>query len=239
RPARRLLGRTLGREVWNVLERDDLHDARLHWFEVGERPNWSLTDCSLSRCRLLELARLDLRASCRAALIKLGEPPLRIGMHDVVRLPRVRLRPRPAMGGNVENDARKVGVFDLVAVGIVRVAHDPGGASVAHNLALFDDVVDPEAKMVDANEVLARTLRRRIGLELQEGKIHDAIGQEHTFGERAVELRYLLEPECLLIELRGLPRVLNAECDMADTTFRLLRHWEPPVGCGQRTSVGL
>src|SRR5262249_19311168 len=87
--------------------------------------------------------------------------------------------------------------------------------------------------MVDTNEILARTLRRRVGLELQEGKIHDAIGQEHAFGERAVELRYLLEPQRLLIELRGLPRVLNAQCDMADTALRLLRQWEPPVGCSR------
>ena len=69
-------------------------------------------------------------------------------------------------------------MFDLVAIGIVWVAHDPCGASVAHDLALFDNVVDPEANVVDANEILARTLRRRVGLELQKGKIHDAICQE-------------------------------------------------------------
>src|SRR5262245_42725429 len=142
------------------------------------------------------------------------------------------------MGGNVENDARKVGVFDLVAIGIVWVAHDPRGASVAHDLALFDNVVDPEANVVDTNEIFARTLRRRVRLELQEGKIHDAICQEHAFGERAVELRYLLEPERLLIELCGLPRVLNAQCDMADTAFRLLCHGKPPFGCS-RASAGL
>ena len=36
RPACGLLGRTFGRDVWDVLKRDDLHDARLHWFEVDE-----------------------------------------------------------------------------------------------------------------------------------------------------------------------------------------------------------
>src|SRR5262245_33720350 len=60
---------------------------------------------SLRRCRLLRLARLDVRASCRAALIEFGESPLRIRVHDVFRLPRVLLRPCPAMGGNIENDA--------------------------------------------------------------------------------------------------------------------------------------
>src|SRR6516164_4412592 len=141
------------------------------------------------------------------------------------------------MGGNVENDPREVGVFDLVAIGIVWVAHDPFGASIAYDLALFDNVVHPEANMVDANEILARTLRRSVGLELQEGKIHDAISQEHAFGEYAVELRDLLEPERLLIEFRGLPRILNAQCDMSDTAFRLLRHGESPVG-SSRVAAG-
>src|SRR6476660_9105558 len=63
-----------------------------------------------SRCRslnrrLLRRARFDVRASCCAALIEFGEPPPRIRVHDVVRLPRILLRSRPAMGGNVENDA--------------------------------------------------------------------------------------------------------------------------------------
>src|SRR4029450_3442484 len=105
--------------------------------------------------------------------------------------------------------------------------------SVAHDLALFDNVVDPEANVVDANEIVARTLRRRVSLEFQEGKVHDAIGQEHAFGERTVKLRALLEAERLLIDLRGLPRVLNAQCDMADTAFRLLRHCGPPVRCSR------
>src|SRR5262249_31635552 len=100
----------------------------------------------------------------------------------------------------------------------------------------------PEADVVNANEILARTLRRRVGLELQEGKIYDAVSQEHAFGEGAVELRYLLEPERLLIELRGLPRILNTQCDMAGTAFRLLRHGGTSswlyAGCS-RTSVGL
>ena len=122
-------------------------------------------------------------------------------------------------------------MFDLVSIGIVWVAHDPCGATVAHDFTLFDNIVDPEANVVDADVILARTLRRLVGLELQEGQIDDAIGQEYAFGERAVELRYLLEPERLLVELRGLPRILNAQCDMADTAFHLLRHGEPPVCC--------
>src|SRR5215467_5582320 len=36
RPARSPLGRTFGRNVWDVLKRDDLHNVRLHWIEVGE-----------------------------------------------------------------------------------------------------------------------------------------------------------------------------------------------------------
>src|SRR5262245_23875011 len=40
RPARGLLGRTFGRDVWDVLKRDNLHDARLHCsHHRNERPN--------------------------------------------------------------------------------------------------------------------------------------------------------------------------------------------------------
>src|SRR5215471_7770374 len=60
---------------------------------------------SLSSCRLLRLARLDVGASCGTTLVEFAESPLRIRVHNVVRLPRVLLRPRPAMGSYVENDA--------------------------------------------------------------------------------------------------------------------------------------
>src|SRR5215471_169714 len=39
RPARGLLGRTFGRDVWDVLKRDDLHDARSMGVGIDERPN--------------------------------------------------------------------------------------------------------------------------------------------------------------------------------------------------------
>src|SRR5215470_2606826 len=47
RPARGPLGRPFGRDVWDVLKRDDFHGAHLHCFAVGERPDchprWPLT----------------------------------------------------------------------------------------------------------------------------------------------------------------------------------------------------
>src|SRR6516162_663366 len=93
RPARGLLGSTFGRDVWDVLKCDDLHDARLHWsrHRRATEPPSGRVGRSLSRSRLLRFARLDVRASCRAALIEFGEAPLRIRVHDVVRLPRFLL----------------------------------------------------------------------------------------------------------------------------------------------------
>src|ERR1043166_8218109 len=74
------------------------------WCELRVRGT-SRVGHSFSRYRLLRLARLDVGASCCAPLIEFGEPPFRIRMHDIVRLPGVLLRPRPAMGRDVENDA--------------------------------------------------------------------------------------------------------------------------------------
>jgi hypothetical protein len=45
-------------------------------------------------------------------------------------------------------------VLHLIAVRVVRTAHDPGRAGVARDLALLDHVVEPEADAVDANESL-------------------------------------------------------------------------------------
>ena len=82
------------------------------------------------------------------------------------------------MGGYVEDDALQIGVLDLVAVRVVRVAHDPGRAGVARDLALLEHVIDPEADMMEADIVNAGTLRGFVGLEVQDGEIHHAVGQE-------------------------------------------------------------
>jgi len=59
-------------------------------------------------------------------------------------------------------------VLHLIAVRIVRIAHDPFGASAAHDLALFHHVIDPEADVMDADIILAGALRRLVRLEVQD-----------------------------------------------------------------------
>src|SRR6185437_14354914 len=156
---------------------------------------------------LLGADRGDLGLGLRAALVELGEPLRRMAVHDVVGLARVLLRPGPAVGGDVEDDAVEVGVLDLVAMRVVGVAHDPGRAGVARDLALLDHVVDPEADMVDADEIRAGALRGLVALEMEDGEVDHAVGQEHALGKRAVELDDLFQAQGLLVELGGLPRV--------------------------------
>ena len=91
------------------------------------------------------------------------------------------------MRGDVEDDAGQVGVLHLVAVRIVRIAHDPGGARVARDLALLDHVIDPEADVMDADIVLAGALRGLVALEVQDGQVDHPVGQEHALGQRAIE----------------------------------------------------
>ena len=128
------------------------------------------------------------------------------------------------MRGDVEDDAVEVGVLHLVAVRVVRIAHDPGGAGVAHDLALLDHVIDPEADVVDADIVLAGALRGLVALEVQDGEVDHAVGQEHALGQRAVELGDFLQADGLLVEFGGLPRILDAQRDVTDPAFGLRGH---------------
>src|SRR5688572_6857794 len=183
--------------------------------------------------------RRILRIGPRAALVELRQPALRVGVRDVVRRPRLLLRTGPAVRGDVEDDAVEVGVLDLVAVRIVRIAHDPGRADVARDLALLDHVVDPEADMVDADEVHAGALRGLVALEVEDGEVDHAVGQEHALGQRAVELHDFLQPDRLLVEFGGLPRILYAESDVTNATSGLRSHrlapsisWRPAILAG-------
>src|SRR5262249_8975923 len=101
----------------------------------------------------LSTHRRELHLGPRAALVAPREPALWIGMRHVVVRSRLLLRAGPAVRGDVENDAVEVGVLDLVAVRVVRIAHDPGRADVARDLALFHHVIDPEADVMDADIV--------------------------------------------------------------------------------------
>src|SRR5262249_46467144 len=96
------------------------------------------------------------------------------------------------------------------------VAHDPGRADVARDLALLDHVIDPEADVVNADIVRAGALRGLVALEVENGEVDHAVGQEHTLGQWAVELSDFLEADGLLVKLGGFPRVLDAKGDVTD-----------------------
>src|SRR5262249_46522795 len=138
---------------------------------------------------------------------------------------------------DVEDDAVEVEMLDLVAVRVVGIAHDPGRAVVAHDLALLDHVIAPEAEMVDADEVLAGALGGLVALELQDGEVDHAVGQEHALGQGAVELDDLLEAHGVLVELRGLPRILDAQRNVTDAAFGLRGHGRAPSTSHRTGSV--
>src|SRR5262249_39436819 len=150
--------------------------------------------------------------------------PLRVRMHDVILGPRVLLRTRPAMRRDVEDDAAQIGMLHLVAIRVVRIAHDPCGTRVARYLALFHHVIHPEADMVDADIVLPGPLRRFVALEVQDREIDDTVAQEHALGQRAVKFGDLLEADSLLVEFGGLPGILDAQRDMTDPALGLRGH---------------
>src|SRR5258708_23646920 len=97
--------------------------------------------------------RRELRLGPRAGLVDRRQPALWVPIRNVVFRSRVLLRTGPAVRGDVEDDAVEVGVLHFIAVWVVGVAHDPGRADIARDLALFHYVIDPEAAVVDADGV--------------------------------------------------------------------------------------
>src|SRR5262249_40421339 len=147
-----------------------------------------------------------------------------IRVYHIITRPRVLLRAGPTVSSDVEDDATEIGMLHLVAIRVVRIAHDPGRAGIACDLPLLHDVVDPETDVMDADEVFAGALRGLIALEVQDGEVHDAIREEDAFGQWAVELRDFLQANGLLVEFGGFPGVLDAERDVTDAAFGLRGH---------------
>ena len=87
---------------------------------------------------------------------------------------------------------------------------------------------------MDADEVLAGALRGLVALEVQDGEVDHAVGQEHALGQRAVELGDFLQAHGLLVEFGGLPGILDAQRDVTDPAFGLRGHGLAPFvgGCG-------
>src|SRR6185437_9534749 len=80
------------------------------------------------------------------------------------------LRSRPTIMDKIENDAVDVEEFHLVLriVPVIGLAHEPLSASKLDPLARAFDIVDPDAEMVEAHEILAFTLRRRVRFEIEQ-----------------------------------------------------------------------
>ena len=79
--------------------------------------------------------------------------------------------------------------------------------------------------MVDADKVLAGALCGLVALELEDGEVDHAVGQEHALSQRAVELDDLLEAHRLLVEsavshgsstLRAMWRIRPLVCAVMD-----------------------
>src|SRR5262249_55558970 len=81
-----------------------------------------------------------------------------------------------------------------------------------------------EADVVDADIVRARALRGLVALEVQDGEVDHAVGQEHALSQRGVEFRDFLQAHGLLVELCSFPRILDAEGDVTDAASGLSGH---------------
>jgi hypothetical protein len=78
--------------------------------------------------------------------------------------------------------------------------------------------------VVDADIVHAGALRGLVALEVKDGEVDHAVGQEHALGQGAVDLHDFLQAHGLLIKFGGLPRVLDAEGDVTNAAFGLSGH---------------
>src|SRR6266850_5705474 len=79
-----------------------------------------------------------------------------------------------------------------------------------------------KADVVDAGEVLAALAAgRRIVLEIEDGEIDIAVGEEDAARPRIVNLADFLHAERLDVELRGLLDVLGRQRDVLDLRHRI------------------
>src|SRR6516165_5604962 len=114
---------------------------------------------------------------------------------------RQRLRPRPAVLGDIEQHAFWAVelLFEvaslLSAMALVDVVL---GAEAFELLRKLLNVLDQHAEMVDAAKIHA--LAELVGLEFENRHVECAVAQEHAVGEHAVRPPHLYEIEGVLIE---------------------------------------
>ena len=156
------------------------------------------------------------RAALRPALGEARHQRARPGDRVAV-LARTPLRAGPAIMDEIEDDAVDVVKLHLVGgiVAIVRLAHDPFAAGFFDALLRRLDIIDPDAEVMQADEVLAHALRRPIALEGEERHVHQAIGQKDALGETRIGFSDHLEAENVLVELGRHPGIRHRHGNMA------------------------
>src|SRR5580692_6026101 len=119
-------------------------------------------------------------------------------------------RTAPAIVGQVEDDAVRVLVFDLVEGMriVVGLAAEMGGAGVGRLLGGVFEVVDPHAEMHEA--VVALMEARNVAVVFQQRDIDGAVG--HVAADAG--LADALHAERFLKELRRLVRIGNRQRDV-------------------------
>src|SRR5580700_5817687 len=119
-------------------------------------------------------------------------------------------RAAPAVVRQVEDDAVRVLVFDLVEGMriVVRPAAEIGGAGVGRLLRSFLEIVDPHAEMHEA--VIALVKARHVALVFQKRHVDGAVG--HVAADAG--LADTLHAERFLEELRRLVRIGNRQRDV-------------------------
>src|SRR5450830_529736 len=125
-------------------------------------------------------------------------------------------RAAPAVIGEVADDAVGILVFDFVKdVAFDRhFAHVVFAAGLLDLLARIDDVVDPDADVMQADELAATIAGGFVGLVVQQRQRHGAVAQIDAARQRRIGLAYLLEAESLLIKLGRFPGIGNGDSDV-------------------------
>src|SRR6185295_12109985 len=89
-------------------------------------------------------------------------------------------------------------------------------AVLLHRLAVLLQIVDDEAHVVDAVEVLAALVAGRVvGVELEEREVDHAVGEREAVAIRRLDIVHFLEAEGLLVELGGGLELRHRDGDVA------------------------
>src|SRR5258705_4621354 len=136
-----------------------------------------------------------------------------------------RGRADPTRLGDIDGDPVRADVLHLDIGEAAGAAHTERGVDVIAPLGadggeLLGDALealDLEAEVVDAGPVLAALdTRHHVVLELEDGQVELAVGEEVSAGVRVVDLADLLHPEHVHVELRGGVGIGGGQRDVLD-----------------------